>query len=816
MFLQGDNLKDRYDIIVAGAGPAGSEFAYRMAKAGFSVLVLEKEKLDREKPCGGGIPAQEAVEFRGLPAGSIERRIRKSRIISPDNSILDINLERGLPSGAVVRRSVYDRRLQRRAEDAGAEFMELSAVSMVEQEGRKDNSGDSRNSYVGKYGGVSVKDSRGRTFHARIMADASGAVPVTLSSAPHKERRPENSISDDDMLAAYHLWISLPEKEIKSRIGSTIEMYCGNEVIPKGYAWIFPKKDAVSVGIGTTVSEIKRGKLSLRRMLDDFMKAHPVASAKLKGGKRICEGGGLIPAALRDKLYHGRIILIGDAGGFANPLNGGGIYQARKSAVIAAKHCIRFLRQDKKHTLEQDKKHTGDRRVLKRKSGHNALEEYQREAREIFHENSNKWDIKMRNFFWDDSLLDETLKRAGKNKGLRDLIGGLFFMTMPRERIYKRMESEMLDMIHSMATRRIRPYKDMARNHMSMFSAGKKLDRLAMHPMSGTAKRLRMSLILLSCDIFRREGNKNSLRNAARLAPVFELLHTASLVHDDIIDNAGIRRGKKTLHNLHGTGKAIVAGDYLIGKTYSVFSEGLEGLSNEQMRSILSITGSSAEKCCRGQLMDMEMSEKKGTGKRNNKGYSNSKRYRIRDYITMISLKTGSMIEGAMMKGAVIAGASREQVKAMGRIGLNMGIAFQIIDDSIDLLGNNNSKSLQNDLRQGKITPMLIHAMKNSEAGQRRILQKVIGKETASTDETRKAASIYRETGAVDFCQRLAGEHISRVLEDIREFKAGGKLSDRTINIEALSLLEEVADIMGYWGKLGYAGRSAGKTSPKP
>ena len=736
---------DVYDAVVIGAGPAGSEFAFRMARRGFKVLVLEKDKLDREKPCGGGIPVQEKVEFGRLPAGIIERTIDKARMISPENEVLEISSPKRTLTGSIVKRRVYDNYLQRRAEEAGAILLpETEAVGIIQKNGLAEiRIVDKRNK---------GKERKETTIRARLVADASG-YPCRIDGI----RRP---VADKDVIVTHHVWIRLGKKQIDRRIGNSIEMYCGKDIIPRCYAWIFPKKDVVSVGLGTTKDLLKSRKISLKKVLHRFIRSHPIGSEKLKGGKIISSGGGQIPLAMLARLYSKNIIFLGDAGGFANPLHAGGIYQARKSALIAAKHCSDFLKAKSPAARSR------------------ALEGFDREARGHFHDENGRWDIKLRNLFWDDGILNTLIREAKRNKRVEDAIGTILSMREPHEKAYKTLESEMIDMIHSSATEKVEPYKRIVGRELQLFKDGCEADRFARHSFFGDAKRLRVSLVLLSCDIFR--GN---LKKAAKLAPVYELLHTASLVHDDIMDGAKTRRGRRTLHSIYGVNNAIVAGDYMIGRTYSVLSKGLEGLQERQKTRILGIIGDSTSRCCNGQIMDLRLAKERKYGS-------------IGDYLKMAELKTGSMIEGAMSKGAVIAGADGKDAGRIAMIGRNMGIAFQIIDDSMDLLGNNRSKSLQNDIRQGKITPMLVHALKNSDEKQRRFLLGSAGKDL-SRKNLEKIKGIYRKTGAIEYAQRLSGDYAAKAKSDIEGLKRSRKL-----NRKALGILEEVVDVLGYWGMM--------------
>ncbi len=700
-----------------GAGPAGSETAYRLSKAGFDVLVLEKDSKGKEKPCGGGIQLKELMEFGGLPPEVIERKIRKVRIVSPQNNILEVGMKNSRLFAATVKRSVYDRYLQRRAEGEGAEFLFRRKASRIA--GRKD--------------GVLVYSGRD-CFRARLFIDARGY------SGQNRQKAPE-------MCATYHVW--LKGKDIDKKFSDSIELYFLKEV-PKGYVWIFPKRNVVSVGIGSTDS------ISLRKILESFIRKHPVASKKLKGLSTVRRGGGIIPLGIIPKLYSGSSVIVGDAGGFANIIHGGGIYQARKSAAIAAKHCIRFLR-------------TGNQAHLRN---------YDKEARDFFNNYETEWDKKIRNILWNEKTLEALVEKGKKDRKIQEALGIVLTSARPHKEAYTIMEKKMLEMIYSELDSRTGLYKGIINSKLSrIFDEGIELHSHANEVLlNEKAKRLRACIGILASEMF--SGNR---RDALNFSLVYEIFHTASLIHDDVIDNSGKRRGRKTLHTRYGVNNAIITGDLLLSKGYSLISKFSDDMPKEQLRALLLIVGDAGEKCCMGQSLDMEMAEKKKYGS-------------IKDYIKMIELKTGSLIEGSVKGGAVVAGASVKHVNAIGRFGKSMGIAFQIIDDSLDLLGGSAAnKSVMNDLKQGKATPMLVYALQKAGREERRRIMKSAGNRNLTASMAEDIAEIYRKHGAIEYAQRLSHEYVEKARRELMNLPAG----------KARERFSEILDVMDYWSMMG-------------
>ncbi len=726
-----------YDALIIGAGPAGSEMAFRLAKAGFKVAVLEKDRLDREKPCGGGIQLKELLEFGSLPERVIERKIRKARIYSPYNSMIETGMKNSGHNkqkslfAATVRRGVYDRHLQEKAVKAGARFLEKRNVTGIRRE----------------KGLLMVKAGK-ETFPARLAVDAAGAASNITRMLGIKDRAGELCLTTE-------AWLRV--KDIDSMFRDSIEFYFLRS-LPEGYAWIFPKKDVVSVGIGATADSLKKNKINLAKSLNDFISKHPVASKKLRNSRIVRKGGGMVPTGISPRLYSGSAVVVGDAGGFANIIHGGGIYQARKSAAIASQHCIRFLRTGRQEHLQ----------------------EYDRRAREFFNDYETKWDRRIRNVMWNQDAMEAFVKKGKEDESIKKALGIVLTSARSHEKAYNIMESRMLDIIYSeMDSRTGKHKKAINRKLKSLFPGSETIHKQANHILlNDRAKRLRACLGILSSGIF--GGNRD---DAVNFSLVFELFHTASLVHDDIMDGSEKRRGRRTLHSRYGVNNAIITGDLMLSKAYSLISEFSRkgGLPRERIMALLDAAGDAGEKCCRGQSMDLQMA-----GKRK---YSD-----INEYLKMIELKTGSLIEGSVKGGAIVAGASKKHIRTAGDFGRYLGMAFQIIDDSLDLLGGRRAeKSVMNDLREGKATPMIIHALANAGPQDRKAVMRAAGKRGITRKEAGRVLGIYRKYGAIHFTQKLSRKYINKARKSLAMLPACRQRDE----------LEGILSILGYWSILG-------------
>ncbi|HDO19445.1 MAG TPA: polyprenyl synthetase family protein, partial [Thermoplasmatales archaeon] len=223
------------------------------------------------------------------------------------------------------------------------------------------------------------------------------------------------------------------------------------------------------------------------------------------------------------------------------------------------------------------------------------------------------------------------------------------------------------------------------------------------HTLWSGGKRIRPILCLFACDAVGGEEIK-ALPTAAGV----EFLHTFTLVHDDVMDRTTLRRGRPSLHHLWGEPIAITAGDTLYSLAFKSFSKNaeVEGVSDEQVRKVIEVA---TEKCialAKGQTMDIVFEGRENVD--------------LKEYFQMVKLKTSSLLELSLEAGGIIGGGSEREIDALEKFGTFSGIAFQIQDDILDIEGKDTGKPVGTDLRRGKKTVILIHALENADESERR------------------------------------------------------------------------------------------------
>jgi len=512
----------------------------------------------------------------------------------------------------------------------------------------------------------------------------------------------------------------------------------------------------VTVGIGCDAGVQEEETIRLRARLDHFVHHHPIASKKLIGGRVVRRDGGPIPFFIASRITAPSTLLLGDAGGFGNAIHGGGIYQARKSAALAAPHARDFLES----------------------GSPSALEAYAEEVRAHFEEYEGRWDVKLRPFFWEDDLVNVTVRRGAEgDRPIVEAMGIILNSDRSHADAYALLEPRMLDLVHDCLRERTRRYRVMVDEALDpLFPGNSTLEEAIRHALFGDAKRVRASLALIAT-----EAAGGSARSALPMAVAFELLHTASLIHDDIMDDAQVRRGRPCTHRVFGTGMAITAGDALIFEAYRRVLSLPSHHDGAALQGVLRIFSDCAARTCRGQAEDLTFPSEVGTLER---------------YLRMIRSKTGSMIEAPLESGAVLAGAPRAWQARFRRFGRCVGIAFQIVDDAIDYLGSEEKarKTLGNDLRRDSGSAMLIHCRRSCAPEERVILERSVRRfrRSGETSDLGPVLALLRKHDAIGFTQRLC----ARYVDQARRMIGGiGKEPGRTE-------LDAIARIVGYWGLL--------------
>ena len=291
------------------------------------------------------------------------------------------------------------------------------------------------------------------------------------------------------------------------------------------------------------------------------------------------------------------------------------------------------------------------------------------------------------------------------------------------------------------------------------------------HLFSAGGKRLRPCLVLLSC-----EAVGGRPEDALEAAAAVEILHTFTLIHDDVMDRDELRRGVRTVHVLWGVPMAIIAGDALFARVFEALAENVRrlGLPAEKAVEIFRSISLASFEICRGQAMDIQMAQRGTVSER--------------EYLEMVSGKTGALLDASMKIGAIIGGGSEREIGALSVFGRKIGIAFQIRDDILGITGEESKfgKPIGSDIREGKRTLPIIYALRRLPPAERKLLEDALGRGRISESRLSRIVEMLQECGAIDYSLNLA----RRMVEEAKaELSAVGES-------EAKEILLDLADFV--------------------
>lgn len=283
-------------------------------------------------------------------------------------------------------------------------------------------------------------------------------------------------------------------------------------------------------------------------------------------------------------------------------------------------------------------------------------------------------------------------------------------------------------------------------------SDNEKLTEMSSYTFASGGKRLRPLIILLVYEI----NTEAPMDLAMNLAVAFEIMHSASLIHDDIVDEATERRGLPSLYMKYGLGDAIVTGDYLFSVAYRI------GASyGKEISEVVSIA---AKKLAEGQIEES----------------SNLGNFNLDEdtYMRIISNKTASLFASGSMSAALLAECGSNEVQNMYDFAYNIGMAFQIADDVLDIVGKEEytGKPPFTDMKHSALTLPMIYALKHSSDKEKRKLLDVLSGRKIDNKSIEAAKEMLIDTGSVDYCIKVANSFIDKAIESQKHAKLSPNL----------------------------------------
>ena len=290
------------------------------------------------------------------------------------------------------------------------------------------------------------------------------------------------------------------------------------------------------------------------------------------------------------------------------------------------------------------------------------------------------------------------------------------------------------------------------------------------YTLASGGKRLRPQLALIAAESIMNGGllNGDALENTLPAALALEVFHNFTLLHDDVMDKAPVRRGRETVHVKWNTNTAILSGDQMLIEAYKL----LEGVPADKLPQVLKWFNEMATGICEGQQLDMD--------------FEHRSQVSFEQYMQMIEKKTSVLLAYAMKIGGYIAGATPDQLKALYTFGLHIGLAFQIQDDILDVYGDPKTfgKTIGGDICANKKTALLLTALETEDTESKAELLEWLLVNDRDEQKIAGVRAVYDRLGVREACEAVMEEHTAQALAQL----------DKLPQNEATEMLRQLAE----------------------
>ncbi len=270
------------------------------------------------------------------------------------------------------------------------------------------------------------------------------------------------------------------------------------------------------------------------------------------------------------------------------------------------------------------------------------------------------------------------------------------------------------------------------------------ISEVGRHILLSGGKRVRPLLFLLSARLCGCQGN-----NLADFSTIFEYLHAATLLHDDVVDAASVRRGRATANTIWGNQAVILVGDFLLSKALSL------AVTTDRLK-VLKVLAQTTTQMAEGEILQLL--------------HARNLELNEAEYFEVTIRKTAILMAAACQIGAILGQATPDQEEALAQFGLNLGITFQVVDDILDFIGDEREmgKPIGNDLKEGRVTLPVIHALSQADARDQARLREMAG--TLTTEMIPELMGLLDKYGSLDYARDTARRYTLKAQENLGVF----------------------------------------------